>query len=73
MQVLGHFPIMTTFGNGENAKSVLVRYLVINVASSYDVIVSRPSFNDLEAVLSTLYLTLKYPLKDGRVGIIKGD
>lgn len=65
--------MMTTFGNGENAKSVMVRYLVINVASPYDVIVGRPSFNDLEAVLSTLYLTLKYPLKDGRVGIIKGD
>lgn len=24
-------------------------------------------------MLSTLYLTLKYPLKDGRVGVVKGD
>lgn len=33
----------------------------------------RPSFNALEAVLPILYLTLKYPLKDCLVGIIKGD
>lgn len=73
MKVMGHFPVITTFGNGENAKSVLVRYLFIDVASPYNVIVGRPSFNALEAVLSTMCLTLKYPLKDGRTGIIKGD
>lgn len=65
--------MMTTFGNRENTKRVLVKYLIINVASPYNVIIDKPSFNALEAALSTMYLTLKYPLKDGRVGIIKGD
>ena len=27
----------------------------------------------MEAALSTLYLTLKYPLEDGRVGVVKDD
>lgn len=65
MQVLRHLPVMTTFGNGENLKSVLVRYIITSVASPYNVIVGRPSFNTLDATLSIMHLTLKYPLKDG--------
>lgn len=72
-QVLGHFPMMTTFGKEESAKSILVKKLIINDVSPYNAIISKPSFNALEAVLTTMYLILKYPMKDGRVGIIKGD
>lgn len=73
VQVLGHFPVIITFGSGYNAKSVNVRYLIINVVSPYNIIIDKPSFNALEAMLSTLYFTLKYPLKDGRVGVVKGE
>lgn len=65
VQVLGHFPMIMTFSSGDNAKSVKVRYLIVNVASPYNIIVGKPSFNALEETLSILYLTLKYPLKDG--------
>lgn len=57
--------MITTFGNGEHAKSVQVKHLIVNFASPYNVIIGRPSFNVLEEAFSTLYLTLKYPLKDG--------
>lgn len=57
VQVSGHFPIMTTFGSRDHAKSIQVRYLIVIVVSPYNIIIDRPSFNDLEAVLSTLYLT----------------
>ncbi|WJX92616.1 hypothetical protein P8452_74233 [Trifolium repens] len=33
----------------------------------------KQNFNTLEAAMSTLYLSIKYPLDDGRVGTIKGD
>ncbi|GAU30548.1 hypothetical protein TSUD_65580 [Trifolium subterraneum] len=33
----------------------------------------RPVFNTLGAVLSTLYLSMKYPLNGGRVGTVRGD
>lgn len=71
--VLGHLPMITTFGNGESEKSVLVKYLIVNATSPFNIIIGKSSFNALEATLSTLYLTLKYPLKDGRIGIIKRD
>lgn len=54
VKVLGHLPMMTTFGSGDNAKSVKLRYLVVNVAPLYNIIIRRRSFNDLEMTLSTL-------------------
>lgn len=52
---------------------VRVIYLIFNTASSYNIVIRRTSFNALEASLLTLYLTMKYPLGDGQVGVIKGD
>lgn len=64
---------MTTFGNKDHAKSIQVRYLIVYDASPYNIVIVRPLFNSMEAVLSTLYLTLKYSLEEGHVGIVKGD
>lgn len=33
----------------------------------------KANFNTLEASLSTLYLTMKYPLSNREVGVVKGD
>lgn len=73
VQVLGHLLIMTLFSNRDHVKSIQIRYLIVNVTSPYNIIIGRPSFNALKAVLSTLYLTLEYPLEDIRVGMVKGD
>jgi hypothetical protein len=73
-EVMGHFTLLTTFGEKESAKTVKVRYLVVKTPyTSYNIIIGRPAFNVLGAALSTLYLSMKYPLDNGRVGIIKGD
>lgn len=71
VQVLGYMPIMTTFGSRDHTKSIHIRYLIINVASPYNIIIGRPSFNALKAILSTIYLKLMYSLEDDRVGIVK--
>lgn len=73
VQVLGHFPIMTTFGSRYHAKSIQVSYLIVNDASLYNIIIGRPSFNAMEVALPTLYLMLKYPLENGRVGKVEAD
>lgn len=66
-------PIVTVFGSGHKAKSVKVRYLIVNVTSPYNIIIGRPAFNALEAELSTMYLTMKYPLSNEEVGVVRGD
>lgn len=73
VQVKGYITLKTTFGTGEQAKTIRGRYLVINAQSSYNIIKGRPALNILGAALFTRYLTLKYPLDGGRVGVLKAD
>ncbi|KAK2389333.1 hypothetical protein QL285_062928 [Trifolium repens] len=74
VEVMGYTTLLTTFGDSDNAKTIKVRYLVVKTRfTSYNIIIGRPAFNALEAAMSTLNLSIKYPLEDGRVGTIKGD
>ncbi|GAU32151.1 hypothetical protein TSUD_68220 [Trifolium subterraneum] len=74
VEVMGHVTLLTTFSEKENAKTIKVRCLVVKTAfTSYNIIIGRPAFNTLGAVLLTLYLSMKYPLDDGRVGTVRGD
>lgn len=61
----GHITKETTFGVGEQTKQVKARYLVIHAPFSYNMIIGRPTFNQLYVILSTLYLCMKYALFDG--------
>jgi len=54
-------------------KMIKVRYFVIDSWSVYNVVIGWPAVADLGAVISTLHLTMKYPLGDGMVGIVKAD
>ncbi|GAU41233.1 hypothetical protein TSUD_280320, partial [Trifolium subterraneum] len=62
-EVMGHITLLTTFGDHQNAKTIKVRYLVVKTPfASYNIIIGRPAFNTLGAAMSTLYLSIKYPL-----------
>jgi hypothetical protein len=66
--VMGHITLLTTFGDKENAKTIKVRYLVVRtLCASYNIIIGMPAFNALGAVMSTLYLVIKYPLENGHI------
>lgn len=43
-------------------KELKVMYLVIDAPSSYNMIIGQPTFNQLSATLSTMYLCMKYML-----------
>ncbi|GAU44869.1 hypothetical protein TSUD_329260 [Trifolium subterraneum] len=74
VEVMGHVTLLTTFGEKENAKTIKVRYLVVKTAfTSYNIIIGRPTFNTLGAVMSTLYLSMKYPLDDERIETVRRD
>lgn len=45
----------------------------MNASSPYNIIIGRLMFNALDASMSTLYLTMKYPIEGGQVGVIKYD
>ena len=47
-------------------------FLVVDCASSYNVIIMRPTLNHWKEAMSTYCLKVKFPIENG-VGEIKGD
>lgn len=64
-QIMCHKALKTTYGEGTDAREINVYYLIVNAISPYNIILGRPTINTLRAVISMLYLTLKYSLPDG--------
>jgi len=73
VHVRGYIALKTIFGEGKQANVIKIRYLVVNAPNSYNIVIRRPSFNQLGALVSTKFLVMKYPLDDDGVGTIKGD
>jgi len=73
VHVRGHISLKTTFGTRENAKTIRVKYLVINAPNCYNIIIERPSFNLLGIFMSTRFLVMKYPMKKGKIGTLRRD
>ncbi|XP_057443228.1 uncharacterized protein LOC130735146 [Lotus japonicus] len=71
--VRGYVELNTVFGEGKNAESFSIKFLVVNCTSPYNVLIGRPSLNRLGAIISTRHLTAKYLLSKGGVGILKAD
>ncbi|XP_057432548.1 uncharacterized protein LOC130725323 [Lotus japonicus] len=71
--VRGYVELNTVFGEGKNAESFSIKFLVVKCTSPYNVLIGRPSLNRLGAIISTRHLTAKYPLSKGGVGILKAD
>jgi len=55
------------FGEGDTAKTIDVKYMVVNVLSSYNIILVWPAINELGVVVSSIHMKVKYPCDNGLV------
>ncbi|CAA0810422.1 Unknown protein, partial [Striga hermonthica] len=69
---LGEAMLAVVLGKGDLRKVKMVRFVVIDVESAYNVILERPALNAFQAVMSTYHMKLKFPVGD-RVGEGRGD
>lgn len=60
------------FGESPRQVLLMVKFYVINTASSYNMIMGRPTLSMLKAITSTPHLKIKFPTANG-VGEIKGN
>ncbi|KAJ0985389.1 hypothetical protein J5N97_003745 [Dioscorea zingiberensis] len=72
VQPEGMISLPVTIGNSPRSSTVTANFLVVRCASSYNVILDRPTLNALKAVISTYHLLLKFPTESGS-GEIRGD
>lgn len=66
VQVKGHITLKIMFGLDENMKAIIVKYLVVDVPSSNNII-ERPAIILLGDSLSTLYLRIKDLIYNGSI------
>ncbi|XP_020211789.1 uncharacterized protein LOC109796532 [Cajanus cajan] len=69
----GFIELLTSFGTTQNSKRVLVKYLLVDAVTSYNIFIGRPTLNQLGAIVSTPHLTMKFPGTDGRIITIKAN
>jgi hypothetical protein len=69
---IGSIDLPVMAGTSPQEKTVMVKFLVVDGRSAYNVILGRPALNDLGAVTSTPYLCMKFPTSSG-VGVVRGD
>ncbi|XP_073017950.1 uncharacterized protein [Primulina eburnea] len=68
----GEIALPLTLGIGDLRKTVMTTFTVVHAPSSYNVILGRPTMNEMKAVASTYHQKIKFPVR-GQVGEVKGD
>ncbi|KAK1382820.1 hypothetical protein POM88_020555 [Heracleum sosnowskyi] len=70
--IQGTIDLPTTFGTAPQEVTALVKYYIIDIASSYNVIIGRPTLFFLGAIISTPHMKVKFPTGWG-TGELKSD
>jgi len=71
VEVRGYVELRTTFSNESAARTITIRYIVVNVSSAYNLLLGRPSLNRFGVVASTAHMKMKLPFLEGGVITIK--
>ncbi|KAK4389738.1 hypothetical protein Sango_2310800 [Sesamum angolense] len=69
---LGQFSLPLSLGKELTEKTKMVRFLLVDMPSAYNLILGRPALNIFSVVVSTHHMKLKFPIVD-KVGKVKGD
>ncbi|RDX75543.1 hypothetical protein CR513_44556, partial [Mucuna pruriens] len=69
----GYIDLFTTFGDPSMLYMISIHYLVVELDTSYNVLISRTTLNTLSAIVSTPHLVMKFPSSNGQVVIVKVD
>ena len=73
MEVRGYVELRTTFTDDTSSGTVNIKYLVVNAASTYNILLGRPAINRLGVVASLRHMKIKLPSPEGGVIVIKSD
>ncbi|KAL2951629.1 hypothetical protein AAZX31_19G063100 [Glycine max] len=73
VETKGYMDLMSTFSQGTLLRSFMVRYLIIDLDTSYFALIGKKTLNELRAIVSTPHLKMKFPTLTGEIVIVKAD
>jgi len=73
VEVCGHIELRTTLTDGTTSRTTNIKYVVVNAALAYNILLGRPTLNRIGAVASTRHMKMKLPSLEGVVITIKSD
>jgi len=68
-----YIDLHTIFRDNTQTKTILIRFLIVDAPTSYNVLLGRPSLNTFGVVVSTPHLAMKFPSSSGDILTIHGD
>ena len=69
---LGSIQLVLTLGDPPCQATTMVRFLIVDAPSAYNILLGRPSLNAIRAVPSAYHMVIKLPTTNG-VGMVRGD
>ena len=69
---LGSIQLVLTLGDPPCQGTTIVRFLIVDAPSAYNVLLGRSSLNAIKVIPSTYHMVIKFPTKNG-VGMVRGD
>ncbi|KAL0373831.1 UNVERIFIED_CONTAM: hypothetical protein Sradi_3298800 [Sesamum radiatum] len=69
---LGQILFPLSLGVEPARKTKMVHFLVVDMPSTYNVILGRPALNSFQAAVTTYHMKLKFPAR-ARIGEVIGD
>ena len=69
---LGSIQLVLTLGDPPCQATTTARFLIVDAPSAYNILLGRPSLNEIKAIPSAYHMMIKFPTISG-VGMVRGD
>ena len=69
----GRIDLPIRLGEKGQGRHIVVRFLVVEELTTYNIILGRPTLNEAKAVIIPALMLIKYERDDGSVGSLNGD
>ena len=64
--------LVLTLGDPPWQATMMIKFLILDAPSTYNMLLGRPSLNAMRAIPSAYHMVVKFPTENG-VGMVRGD
>ncbi|XP_052113192.1 uncharacterized protein LOC127744804 [Arachis duranensis] len=69
----GVISLPISIGQAQGRRSAMAEFVILRDSTAYNIILGRKTINDVEAIINTKLLVMKFVTDDGSIGSIRGD